>query len=102
MVADRAHRQRDSRAHTRPKSHQGTGGAAIGCPEKPASDMATPPGGVRYPVYLRQHDTVSDVPQEGSMNAGRRSSGFLGDLHSYVARQQQSFKEARGARGALL
>ena len=36
------------------------------------------------------------------MSSGRRPSGFLGDLHSYVAHQQQSFKEARDARGALL
>ena len=102
VVADRAHRQRDSRAHTCRKSHQGTGGAAIRYPGKPASDMATPPGGVRCPVYLRQLDTVLDVPREGSMSAGRRPSGFLKDLHSYLAHQQQSSKEARNARGEII
>ena len=69
-----------------------------------ALDLTAPQGRVRTrPASPWHHDPVSDVPRKGLLtNAFWCSSGFRGDLNRYMAHQQQSFKEARDARGTPL
>ena len=58
--------------------------------------------GESRPAFPRQRGPVSGIPRKESTNAVRLPSEFRGDLHSYVAHQQQSFKGARNAQGPIL
>ena len=72
------------------------------CTGRAASDLVMPRGRVCCDLRLRQHELVSDDPRKESTTAVRNLSMFCEDLHSYVAHQQQPFKETRDLRGALL
>ena len=100
VVAERTRRQRDKRSNAPPLNLQEAGGVAVRCAGRAMSDLATPWGRVRHDLRLQKPDPFSDVIRKGSTSS--TPSGFRGDLHSYVAHRQQSFKKARDAREAPL
>ena len=66
LVAERAHRQRDSRPCARSNNCREAGEVVARCARRAALDLAAPQGRVRtQPASPRQHGPVSDAPRTG-------------------------------------